>query len=42
MEQYGAEAKLTDLPPALVGKRPKTPEVSVHHPCRAVYDQLNV
>jgi hypothetical protein len=39
MRQYGWDAKLTDLLPALVADCPKRRSVSVHDRCKAVYER---
>jgi hypothetical protein len=39
MRQYGWDAKLTDLPPALTVDCPKRGSVSIHDRCKAVYER---
>ena len=39
MRQYGWDAKLTDLLPALVRDCPKRRAVSVYDPCKAVFER---
>ena len=39
MRQYGWDAKLTDLLPALVADCPKRRSVSVYDRCKAVFER---
>jgi hypothetical protein len=39
MRQYGWDAKLTDLLPALVADCPKRGSVSVYDRCKAVFER---